>query len=390
MPVTVYLDNNDYSYLTDPRREAEFASLRRELEALAEQGEVQFFYSGTILSEIAPVRECDRGLALRRGTLLSQLCGQNAMISFDRIIQKELMQLDSDCTDPFLGRSSDGDWFPDLRGIMPSPEARKTMLQHALEESIADGESNRKMRRAMRKMAMGKNGVRSSILPLSSAPSLPDGTLPIRPEDYAIVSRYMAGLATRYQAEEAFKSSLRDPSWITRYLSAEKVNPVKLAGLVRSPAEIYIKRVVEILDRLAASLKSVQVHQPDFYLTDDFWKGAWEDQIVNVVLKLAGDSQATPLALSSRQVITRCPGITCFFGVAFEIFKRRASGGKRQLTRNDFQDALHAIYAPYVDVFRADGHTSSLLRPYSKRYGSKVIDRIEQLPSAILTRQRRG
>lgn len=382
-PISVYLDSNDYSYLTDPRRETDFSDLREHLESLARQGTAQFFYSGSMLSEISPVRESDVLLAKNRGDLLSRLCGQQAMISFDRVFAGELDQLHGANTAPRLAWNLQGDWFPDVNELMPSRVEKDDMLKIALESSISERATNRKIRRTARSMAIGKRGIRPGVLPSFEAVEPQRGSLPIRPEHYVIVGEYLAGRATRQQADEALKASLRDPAWIVLYLTAKDVSQTKLSEVIRKPAEIAISKMADSLDRIIDQLASVQKTNPSFEVPDEFWQRAWSEQIRRIAHRL--DNKARPLSAThdAKTISKRCPGLTCFFGVAFELMRRRILGGKRQLVRNDFQDAIHAVYAPYVDVFRADGTTASMLRSHTKHYGTLVVDRLKHLPDAI-------
>ena len=382
-PISAYLDNNDYSYLTDPRREADFGVVREQLESLARQGTVQFFYSGSMLSEISPVRESDLLLAKKRGDLLSRLCGHQAMISFDRIFAGELDQLHGANIDPRLAWSLQGDWFPDVNEIMPSRVEKGDLLKGALENAISEKATNRKARRAVRSMAIGKRGIRRGVLPPFEAVEPPTETLPIRPEHYVVVGEYLAGRATRQQADEALKASLRDPAWIVLYLTSKGVSPTRLSEVIRKPAEIAIGKMVDSLDRVVDQLTQIQKANPSFEVPDEFWQRTWSEQIRTIAYRL--DDKARPLSAThdAKTISKRCPGLRCFFGIAFELMRRRILGGKRQLVRNDFQDAIHAIYAPYVDVFRADGTTASMLRTHTKHYGTLVVDRLKHLPDAL-------
>lgn len=55
-PITVYLDSNDYSRLSDPRRKkAALDKVRLELLSLTESRQVRFAFSGVHISEMAPL-----------------------------------------------------------------------------------------------------------------------------------------------------------------------------------------------------------------------------------------------------------------------------------------------------------------------------------------------
>lgn len=382
-PIAIYLDASDYSYLTDPRRHFEYSRLREQLEDLARSGRVQFFYSGAMLSEIAPVREMDRELATLRGGLLAKLCGQNAMAAFDRVVSGELDQLYGAPINRDLARRFDGEWFPDIGVLMPSPSARSEMMLTTLEKTLAEAAPNRKTRRAARRKAIGKHGIRPGILPVPDPIGLELGSLPIRPADYAVVVEYLAGRATRMQADAAMKASLRDSAWIVLYLTSSEGSATRLAEMIRKPAEVAIGKLNETLLSLVERLRGIRSVDPNFEISPELWGEAWDSQLSSVARKLDEKMRFPTTSQNALLIEKSCPGMTCFFWVAFELLKRRIIGNGKPMTRNDFQDASHALYAPYVDVFRADGNTASLLRSHAKRYRTIVVDKVTQLPDAI-------
>ena len=50
---------------------------------------------------------------------------------------------------------------------------------------------------------------------------------------------------------------------------------------------------------------------------------------------------------------------------------------------NDFADAMHAIYAPYVHVFRADSFMAPHIQKHAARYGVRVISKLQGIGEAI-------
>ncbi len=50
---------------------------------------------------------------------------------------------------------------------------------------------------------------------------------------------------------------------------------------------------------------------------------------------------------------------------------------------SDFPDALHAINAPYMDIFRADSFIAPYIARHSQRYGTRVVPKLSGLLPAI-------
>src|SRR4051812_36908609 len=118
--ITVCLDNNDYSYLSDPRRQsAQRDELKNTLLGFAKLPRVRFAYSGSHLSEMAPLEVGYAPAAVARADLLGALCGRNAFISMDRVLRYELGRALGIHSGAWTVLSADGSWFPDIASIMP-------------------------------------------------------------------------------------------------------------------------------------------------------------------------------------------------------------------------------------------------------------------------------
>jgi hypothetical protein len=50
---------------------------------------------------------------------------------------------------------------------------------------------------------------------------------------------------------------------------------------------------------------------------------------------------------------------------------------------SDFADALHAFYAPYVSIFRADNYMAPHIAKHVKQYGTRVVPKLRDLPGEI-------
>jgi hypothetical protein len=66
-------------------------------------------------------------------------------------------------------------------------------------------------------------------------------------------------------------------------------------------------------------------------------------------------------------------------------FKKLAELSKdaRKLQRSDLSDLLHCHYLPYVDLFRADDYTRSLLGKIARAHHVTLVPSTLALPEAI-------
>lgn len=58
----------------------------------------------------------------------------------------------------------------------------------------------------------------------------------------------------------------------------------------------------------------------------------------------------------------------------------------RQPKKSDWLDCLHAMYAPYVDIFRTDSYMAPIIQEHSKKYGTTVVSKLDKLTEAIEAR----
>lgn len=100
---------------------------------------------------------------------------------------------------------------------------------------------------------------------------------------------------------------------------------------------------------------------------------------------VSGDN-ATPSisVLSLNQLRAKCPGIAASVAVGVHAARRASEEvTPRPLEASDFGDAMHAIYAPYVDIYRADGFMADAVTKALKGRGTSVARRLADVPALI-------
>lgn len=183
----IYLDSNDYSALSKTHLSESEAQVRSALLALKASGNVVFAFSGAHISEMAPIDQPYADAAIRRTGLLRDLCGRNAMISFDRLIKAELESLVAQCSDPIQVMDANGQWFPEL-GALVSP-LDSLDVSGTLNKQAQDASLNRRDRRALRATTLTKKGSFRSNLSHLGKPDIDEliRTFPMRSKDAHVV-----------------------------------------------------------------------------------------------------------------------------------------------------------------------------------------------------------
>jgi hypothetical protein len=155
--ITCYLDSQDYSTLSDPKGwTSEKSQIRDALLNFAKEELVKFVFSAAAIAEAAPILPDTSKLAELKAELLVQLCGTNALISFDRLVAAETEALVNGFGAPATALDPHGDWFPEI-GTRDLPCSPIKYMQERMERELMEtGMSRQQSRTAVRKMI--KNG----------------------------------------------------------------------------------------------------------------------------------------------------------------------------------------------------------------------------------------
>lgn len=391
-PVTVYLDSSDYSLLSDPKRlTVELSSVLAHLQQWSNEGSIACWFSGAHLSEMAPLDSVYIDAAQRRANLLVELCGTKALISPDRLLAQELRSavgMDKSTHSIF---SSEAEWYPD--GVADISPIGHVEMAGNINDAIRDLGLNRKARRLAEQKAL-KAGKPRAALKTSLVENARNGSLteildkyPMRPEDARMLGRFVVGDATARQATDAFLGSLRDPRWMMKWFAQHHQQLTPFIEWTRGPAASMVAGLTE-MTTFAAELHDNDARHGTALAKDLNLLARWLDnqdalvsrvatRLANVLLKV--DVQA----LSSDTVDKCCPGLSVCIRVLHSAWGTTLSETPRRARLSDFPDALHAMYAPYVDIFRADSFMSPYIAQRATTTKTHVVAKLAQLPNAI-------
>lgn len=394
--LTVYLDSQDYSALSEPQLRPDLAYVKNALLSMAALGEVRFVFSALVVSEAAPTGSHAVDYAIRRGDLLAQLCGRNALICPNDLVQSEVRALAEHQTLPRAHVDQTEDWFPRVEFEDPTP------LVDAVRERFNADPQVRAMARPQRREAERKffknGGLRPEVQAAIHAETAESyvqalvSTLPMDPAHAHVFRRYALGQAGKDEATEAMRASFRDPSRLMRWFTANPEMAAPLADMVRAPGQT-LGSAMRSLVALAAQLKasdgdglSNEILPSLALLTD---KVAWENWVSGHMesavrgialeggMRLEGTIPANELALY-------CPGIDATVRSMLSSVWDNVGGTRRQLpSDSQFPDAMHAMYAPYIDVFRADSYMAPHIRMQVERHGTQVVAKLRDLPGVL-------
>jgi hypothetical protein len=396
-PIRVYLDSSDYSTLSDPAKLArEAPGVLVELKQLKADGIAEFFYSAAHLTEMAPTKSTYADAAIRRADLLADLCDGNCMIHHETLFNYEVrvaLGLVHESFDPI---DRNGQWFPE--GAIEMSPVRAADRLRAIQDTIAEvlPDATRAQRRQAKRM-LSKGGKPRPFVERMLQQNARVGDLsevlaayPMRPDAARTLVKYISGHATAGQANEAFETSLRDPRWMMQWFDKhhDKLSPV--VAWARGPAATLTGKVMELARLVEATRASAAF--TDEALSSMYSHAKWGEWQTTMLVGLANrfaERVEPGVTLNENQIDADCPGISTAVRSLHSAWRSVTFEKPRLAKESDFVDALHAAYAPYVDVFRADGFMAEYIRPRLRRFSTKVVSKLSALP-AILRDQRAG
>lgn len=390
-PIVVYLDSSDFSVMSDPRQAPAHEETRTRCAEWAECGSVQFVFSGIHLMEMSPTDAAFAPAATARADLMVDLCRRNALISIDRLIGAELDRIKSPNAPTPVAISPDAQWYP-AWGDMVSPvqwaDASKEVYLNAKEHGM-----NRQQRRLL-KRALFKEGrptkLASQILADGETPFDTTELLeryPMREQDAQVLVRYVLGQGTAEEANEAFYESLRDPSWMMRWFAQHHSQLSPFVAWLRDSAHgllAPVEGLFEFVKRMQGLPDLAESNYPPDLLTTDGWARFQDETLLNVTrrfMKVLRPDIA--VQFTAEEIDRRCPAISSFVRSLHSAIRDVTSKTPRRPKASDFADGLHAMYAPYVDIFRADAYMAGHMKRLIAPHGTIIVPKLDQLVAAI-------
>lgn len=379
----VYLDTHDYSKLSDAVHDfghQELLPIFHELVALADAGTVRFCFSYVLVSELLQVAPESFKIAQRKAWVVERLCGGRAFPSPFWLFKAELKSL-----------------VPEL-GVAPEQVAVEIsdVLEGGLwfHEELANATSL------------------AAFDPFAAAPWY------IR-----LVLRLMARWATEENAKAALKTSplyraaagtpLEDRivDYLMRRITGPELGrhlgkafcfPTKLVAHpeIASPISgmnksiqafgqemmAMVQRFQSDIDRAAGKIGSRPPEQLFEELSIDIAAKTW----LNIVRRpgLISKPQELKAYVQRAEHDTNIRQLTFsrfFADLLVELLTQARSVPKnrRKPRPSDGGDFLHALYAPYCNVMRADASFAEFVKPVARRYGCRVVGKLSELPGTL-------
>ena len=394
--ISCYLDSQDYSALTDPKLTTpELREIKTTLLHLARSKQVRFAFSAAVVCESTSLTKEATYLAELKAELLSDLCGSNALKFFDRVIFAEVSALASRSHPPYDMFDIEGKWFPEIPIDEEPQHPQKKVFELIDEEMRANGFSRQERRAKIRAFTKsGKSQVIVEAVINQLDPKTVEASLiakyPMRPDLANVVVRYALGKATGGEFSEALMDSLKDPKWMMKWFTTEHSLHSPVAEIVRKPGRELGQLMRSLADISTGWATALQDINPDCDPTGKAgeltlrWKEMETRQLFSIIEKFGASRQLKLGVCKIEEIAIFCPGITaCVKSLYSSVWANVGEGRKEEPSDSQPVDAMHALYAPYVRVFRADRFMAPHIQKFTKRNGTIVVPRLNQLVSVL-------
>lgn len=394
--ITCYLDSQDYSALTDPKLETPD---RREIaDALlhfARSKQVRFAFSAAAVCEAVALTPDAAHLAELKADLLSDLCGSNALVSFDRLVGAEVEALSLRTNRPGDMFDPQGRWFPEI-SVDESPQELWQKMSVLAEEEMGTMGMSRQQRRAKTRTLI-KNGKPRPWLKAHlnrQDPKVYAAELlkqyPMRADYAEIMGRYALGRATEREFTDALMNSLSDPRWMMKWFTTQHAMSSPIAEMVRKPGRELgqaMRALASVSNQWAATLRDVGLDDDPTGKKGEIafrWQEMEKRQLVDIAQRIATAKRVDLGRYVAADVETYCPGIAAGVKSLYSSVWANVGGGRKE-EASDSQpvDALHAFYAPYVQIFRADRFMAPHIQKQVTNAGTIVVPRLSQLVNTL-------
>lgn len=379
-PIRIYLDSSDFSNLSQlPSPSPAHEEVLSYLIKKREEGAISIYYSDAHVLEAAPTTVAAIPDAMQRFRIIKTLCGKNSLINSSDLFESEQQgrSLKS------VGRvfRSDGAWMPNVGAV---PE-----LLPDIEQVIADEITKKFPGRAERRQFFRNGKITAKAYAEMGARHTDDAygdlsRLPLSGNAIRTVKRYFSGLTSRTDALNALNDSLNDLEVFGRWYANDWTAASDFSRGLRQAGEEFRKKLLEARKDFELLLTNESSDEDAKKVLSSSMQ-AFHEVVAVGQDRIVKDAHERALAVGTdRSAMKAAPGAACSMKLAMYVARRSVHGkSPRVPSHSDFPDTYHAIYLPYVDIFRADVFMASVIRECKFPFPTVIADSLLRLPARI-------
>jgi hypothetical protein len=377
-PIQIYLDSADFSNLADEKGDRLASARRLDVFARAKEARiVEFRFSGAIVAEAAPLQLEHLKAGTDRIRLVANLCNRLCLRATPDVMRRELLKTSGGTADP-IAWSDVGDWVPhvdlseELVRARSDLEHQISRLPRGFRSRFYDRDSSR-----LKNLRSLSHGDASSLSALLEKYPVSENVLPI-------LFGFLERRGTAKSVERRFFDGFSDLNRVARLFEANFERATGLMTWVRQGGSQHVARMQNLKISLVqasvdsksrAQVLSEQVFaQLARYLPGgDGPAQGWlepEDKYISFE--------------SIDDLIRNAPTVcTMIWSIAEMMNRGTADKFAVRPKASDMGDLFHALYIPYVDVFRCDKAMAETFKPAGKVYGTWICDSLECLVTRL-------
>ncbi|WP_158301332.1 hypothetical protein [Janthinobacterium sp. BJB426] len=381
-PIQIYLDSSDFSDLSNIQNKTpEYKSVLDYLVAMKSRGLINIRFSEAHVVEAAPTSPAAIPLATGRFNMIKQLCGRNSLIHPIDVIEAEVSRDSTGVHRQVIVQRNDGTWMPALVNVselFPDVEqlAADDIKKCGREERrkyIRNGKPTTRWYAKIREANLGEWNMATNLLPLDTAA-------------VRIVKKYFIGEVSRNDALRALNKSITDVEVFGRWYTKDWSSASAMSQHLREIGAEFKKALCEARRQFENLMQNHTAIGEDPKKFLNLSMRTFYEVLADSSVQVARDIAESIGAISKpiENPWRDAPGLTCALTLAMHVARRSVvSQQPRESKESDFPDAYHAIYLPYVDVFRADGFTASMLRECKLPFPTVIVEKLLHLPAQI-------
>lgn len=383
---TIYLDTQDYSRFANVLlggADSDTKQIFDLLLARVETGEIRPVYSMVILSELLQYHPDYEAETFARAEAIELLCRGWCCINPSRLMAREAAILLSSMGLERLPTviQSDNNWTPNLATVFDdfierTDDAKKEYLREFRH-------MNRKARRIAEKGATDR-----------AFSTLLNEAAPIIAEEYGLTAAdFRASFLmlhkrriTPEQASKRFFSSISRPRAFVHVYFKKVEGNRDFPKWISSSGEKLVEGLPYTVEKMAAfDIESVRTHLPSAF-------GRLRQDIAKIVLNLGsteisefGVSEADFAALKDDPRLQDIAPIRVYTDLVKIYLAQTVGvyGSKAKIERGLGGDLMHALYVPYVDIWRTDVRFSDVASKANLSGSAQVCSRLTDLVELI-------
>lgn len=395
-PLQVYLDSSDFSNFADPRESTVYPAVERDLIEWSNAGLIELRFSYLHVVEASPVRPEDIPSSKMRMEKINQLCGQKCIRSTISIIEKEVASPGAWRNDGYLDWvfPNDGNWLPNIDDLDADLSVRET-LRREIKASGADRASRRQLERQWFDSRGKLKSAAKREFRRNQADAIQQWQqrFPLTDEAAHDIAELMLAEVDTATIQAKFLKAMghdvsRWPAWYEN--NWDRVAPI--TNFLRSSSR-------SINAGFSEALEKIKVLKVDWeakgYPADELMRiveQSFEEMAANVpaniIRRLSQEMAISPSPVDGQNPWQARPGLTMALSVQRQIARRVVGlrGNPRKPDDGDFGDVMHCVHLPYVDFFRADGFSASMIAEVKPPFPTIVVPKLAQLPALIRSR----